>query len=417
MKPAARLQAVIDILTGLSASNMPADRFIREFFRARRYAGSKDRASVSERVFHIYRNRANYAWRMGSEEPRALVVASLLAEETSADEIAALFSGDGYGPAALSDAERAAIANPPAGQPPLCVQGEFPAFLESELTERFGDNLLPEMQALTYRAPVDLRVNTLRATRDDVLARLRSDGFAAEPTTHAPHGIRIPSGEGASQLSRHKACEEGLFEFQDEAAQIAAILCDVTPGLRVLDIAAGSGGKSLALAAAMQNTGSIVASDISAARLKQIGPRAARAGATIIHTHEHPRGEFDRVLVDAPCSGSGTWRRQPEQKWRLTEQRLGELHALQDELLDKASAHVAPGGRLIYATCSLLPSENDRRIAAFLDRTPGFAVISVSTVWREQTGAKPPPGMDEFFRASPYATGTDGFFTAVLARA
>ena len=396
---------------------MPGDRFIREFFRARRYAGSKDRASVSERVFQIYRHRASYAWRMGREEPRALVVASLLAEETSADEIAALFSGDGYGPAGLSDAERAAIANPPAGDPPLHVRGEFPSFLEAELTERFGADLLPEMQALTYRAPVDLRVNTLKATRDDVLARLRGDGFAAEPTAHAPHGIRIPSGEGASQLSRHKACEEGLFEFQDEAAQIAAILCDVTPGSRVLDIAAGAGGKALALAAAMNNVGSIVASDISAARLKQIAPRAARAGVTIIHAHENPRGEFDRVLVDAPCSGSGTWRRQPEQKWRLTEQRLGELRALQDELLNKAAIHVAPGGRLIYATCSLLLSENEHRIAAFLDRTPGFAVISASTVWRERTGTPPPPGMEEFFRASPYATGTDGFFTAVLVRA
>ena len=394
---------------------MPADRYIREFFRARRYAGSKDRASVSERVFQIYRHRASFSWRMGSEEPRALVVASLLAEATSADEIGTLFSGDGYGPAALSDVERAAIANPPAGDSPLAVKGEFPTFLESELTERFGGNLLPEMQALTERAPVDLRVNTLKATRDAVLARLREDGYVAEPTPYAPHGIRIPSGEGAAQLSRHKAYEDGLFEFQDEAAQIAALLCDVAPGMRVLDLAAGAGGKALALAAAMQNTGSIVASDISAARLAQIAPRAARAGVTIIHTHENPRGQFDRVLVDAPCSGSGTWRRQPEQKWRLTEPRLGELRALQDELLNKAATHVAPGGRLIYATCSLLPSENEGRIAAFLDRTPGFAAISAATIWRERTGT-PPPGMDEFFRASPYATGTDGFFTAVLAR-
>ena len=396
---------------------MPADRYIREFFRARRYAGSKDRASVSERVFQICRHRASFAWRMGAEDPRALAIASLLAEDVKADEIASLFSGDGYGPAVLSDAERAAISSTPSGTPPLNVTGEFPAILESELSERFGANLLAEMQALTWRAPIDLRVNTLKSTRDDLLARLRGDGYAAEPTAHAPHGIRIPSGEGASQLSRHKTFEEGLFEFQDEAAQIAALLCDVNPGSRVLDIAAGAGGKSLALAAAMNNEGSIVASDVSAARLAQIAPRAARAGATIVHTHENPRGAFDRVLVDAPCSGSGTWRRQPEQKWRLTQSRLAELVRIQDELLTRAAGFVAPEGRLIYATCSLLPCENERRIAAFLDRMPGFAAISVATIWRARTGTEPLSGMSEFFYASPYAAQMDGFFTAVLTRA
>ncbi len=416
MRPEARLQAAIEILEGLDGSNMPADRYIREFFRARRYAGSKDRASVSERVFQIYRHRASFAWRMGREDARALVIASLLAEDVNAEEIASLFRGEGYGPAALTEAERAAIASPPSAEPPLPVRGEFPAFLEPELTERFGDDLLAEMQAMTRRASVDLRVNTLKATRADVLAQLRADGYAAEPAPFAPTAIRIPSGEGASQLARHKLFEAGAFEFQDEAAQIAVLLCEARPGQRVLDLAAGAGGKSLALAAAMHNEGSIVASDIAPARLKQLGPRAARAGATIIHTHEAPRGEFDCVLVDAPCSGSGVWRRQPEQKWRLTAERLAELTAIQDGLLVRAAGHVAPGGRLVYATCSLLPCENDSRIAAFLDRNPGFAAISAAAIWATQIGTAPPPALAAFFRASPHATGTDGFFAAVLQR-
>jgi 16S rRNA (cytosine967-C5)-methyltransferase len=188
------------------------------------------------------------------------------------------------------------------------------------------------------------------------------------------------------------------------------------PGQSVLDLAAGAGGKTLALAAMMENTGKVTASDISAGRLKQIGPRATRAGATIIDIQQKPEGQFDRVLVDAPCSGTGTWRRQPEQKWRLTAERLSELTATQHALLDSAASHVAPGGRLIYATCSVLPCENDGRIAAFLDRNPGYAAISVATLWRERTALAPPPGMGEVFHASPRATGMDGFFTAVLER-
>lgn len=414
MTPAARLQAVIELLEGMAVSAMPADRYIRDYFRARRYAGSKDRAAVAERVFQVFRHRASYGWCMGEESPRAWVIASLLAENLPADEIAALFAGSGYGPAPLSAAEQRTIEHPPAGAPPLPVQGEFPAFLEAELTERFGSDLLAEMQALNARAPVDLRVNTLKATREDVLAALQAEGYAAEPTCHSPFGIRLPA--GSSGLERTALFASGAFEFQDEAAQIAAILCETAPSMAVLDLAAGAGGKALALAAAMANRGVIVASDVSPARLAQIGPRAARAGAAVIATEREPKGVFDRVLLDAPCSGSGTWRRQPEQKWRLTPARLSELTALQDRLLDRAAAHVAPGGRLIYATCSLLPQENEGRIAAFLDRAPAFAAMSAEAVWRRATGAAPPPGMGEVFRGSPHASGMDGFFTAILAR-
>lgn len=414
MRPEARLQAAIEILEGLAGTAFPADRYVRDYFRARRYAGSKDRAAVAERVFQVFRHRAAFAWRMGGDSPRALVIASLLADNRSADEIAALFSGEGYGPAPLTAGEGGALALAPEGEPPLWVQGEFPAFLEAELRDRFGENLLAEMQALTQRAPVDLRVNTLKAARADVLGALLAEGHEAQATPCSPLGIRLPS--GTSGLERTALFAAGAFEFQDEAAQIAALLCEVAPGMAVLDLAAGAGGKALALAAAMENRGTIIASDTSPARLAQIGPRAARAGAAIIAMGREPEGTFDRVLLDTPCSGSGSWRRQPEQKWRLSEARLAELVALQDRLLDRAAAHVAPGGRLVYATCSLLPCENEGRIAAFLDRWPGFAAMSAAVVWRQATGAEPPPGMGEFFRASPYLSGMDGFFTAVLAR-
>jgi len=414
--PSARLQAAIEIVEGLEASRLPADRFIREFFRARRYAGSKDRANVSELVYAMFRHRASFAWRMGSEAPRALAMAALMKSGSDAAQIETLFNGEGYGPKPLSDGERGALNTPPGGEMPAQVRGEYPAFLETELQRAFGDRLLPEMEAMQARAPIDMRVNTLKANRDDVLAQLRAENYDAEPTPHSPIGIRIPSGEGAAALGRTKAFESGAFEFQDEAAQIAVMLCGAKPGQRVLDLAAGAGGKSLALAAAMDNRGALTAHDIDEGRLRQIAPRAQRAGVTIIETHagpHPPKRPYDLVLLDAPCSGSGTWRRQPENKWRLTPQRLDELNALQDMLLDQAAARAAGKARLVYATCSILPRENEDRIAAFLERHPGFAVVPATSLWSESPA---PPGLGEFFRASPLSTGTDGFFTAILAR-
>ena len=417
MTPSARLQSVIDVLRGLDTTAQPVDRFLRDWFRARRYAGAKDRAAISERTYAILRHRSSFAWRMGSGEARALVIASLLAEGLSLDEIADLFDGKAYGAAALSEAECSASAAPPRAEPPLCVRGEFPPFLEAELAGAFGPALLDEMMAMQARAPVDLRVNTLKASRETVLEALRAEGYDAEATRTSPFAIRLSSGEGLSKLSTTSLFAAGAFEFQDEAAQIAALLCAAKPGMRVLDFAAGAGGKSLALAALMQNKGEIVAHDASPDRLKRLAPRAARAGATIIHPWPGPpEGAFDIVLIDAPCSGSGTWRRQPELRWRTTPDGLQALTGLQDELLEQGAARVVAGGRLIYATCSILPRENEERIAGFLSRQAGFAVLAASAVWSEAVGTAPPPGMDRFFKATPLQTGTDGFFTTVLQR-
>ncbi len=420
MTPAARLQAAIEILEGLRESRMPADRFIRDYFRARRYAGSKDRAAVSARVYDIFRHRASYAWRMQSETPRALAIASVLAEQGAVDS---LFTGGPYAPAPLSDAERAVILAP-ARELPSHVTGEYPEFLESELRRAFGSRLPDEMAALQQRAPIDLRVNTLKAHRDDVLAALKAEGFDAQAGRHAPTAIRVSS--GARGLERTRLFLDGAFEFQDEAAQTACILSGASSGMRVLDLAAGAGGKSLALAALMRNVGEIVAQDIDAGRLAQIGARAARAGVTIIRSscpvygggaaHGATEGAFDLVFVDAPCSGSGTWRRQPENKWRLTPERLAELKAAQDLLLDEAAARVKPGGRLVYATCSILPCENEDRIRFFLERHPGFQIRAAADAWAQAQASPAPPGVAEFFVATPFSTGTDGFFTAAFSR-
>ena len=250
MREGARIQAAIEILQQLEATALPADRFLRDWFRARRYAGSKDRAAIAERVYTVFRHRASFAWRMGSEVPRALVIASLLAEGKTAEEIAGLFGDGPYAPPSLTDEERDAIARAP-DNPPLHVQGEYPAWLEPELKRGFGDALVDEMKAMASRAPVDLRVNTLKASRNEVLAGLHSLGFKGEPAPYAPNGVRITSGEGLSALQRSPLFEEGALEVQDEASQIAAVLCAAKPGQRVLDLAAGAGGKSLAMASWM----------------------------------------------------------------------------------------------------------------------------------------------------------------------
>lgn len=416
MTPSARLQAVIEIFEQLQATKQPADRLLRDWAKAHRFAGSKDRAAIAERVFTLLRHRFSLAWRMRSETARAAVIASLVVEG-KADEFDTLFDGSRYAPPPLTEDEKSAIASPP-DSTPLSAQGEFPEFLQPELQRAFGENLLAETKALAARAPVDLRVNRLKAERDEIIAQLRAEGYEAEPTKFSPHGIRIPSAAGLSSLGRHALFEAGAFEFQDEAAQVASLLALSRPGERILDLAAGAGGKSLALAAEMENRGEIVACDIDGKRLFALEPRAARAGISIIQTHvlrgPAPSGPFDMVFVDAPCSGTGVWRRQPELRMRLTEDRLAELVAVQDRLLDQAAARVRPGGRLVYATCSILPRENEDRLAAFCARHPRFRAQNAAALWGQTGAATGLQSPDDFFHASPYVTGTDGFFAGIF---
>lgn len=419
MTPSARIQAAIEILDGLAKTAQPADRYLRDWFGARRYAGSKDRAGVSEHVFDVLRRRAYFSWRMG-EGARASMLASLLQIGKSPAEIETLFSGAPYAPASLTDEERARLSAEPKEEPPPHVHGEYPEWLEEQLTREFGPDLPQEMSAMLSRAPVDLRVNPLRATREAILEGLRSLEVQCHATPYSPYGIRVPSAKGLAALRHTQFFETGAFEIQDEGSQIASILCGAKPGSNVLDLAAGAGGKSLALASIMQNRGDILAYDIDETRLKELRPRARRAGADIIRVTNKKggpdwgKGKFEIVLADAPCSGSGTWRRSPEQKWRLTPERLAELRRIQGDMLSEAARHVGEGGRLIYVTCSVLPSENEDIVAAFLTHHPDFAILPAVDVWRAETGQEPPPGMGQFFRASPLKCATDGFFVCIM---
>lgn len=394
MTPAARLQAVIDILSAGAAQ--PLDRQLKTWFRGHRFAGSGDRRAITDRVYAIFRNHARFAHRMGSDAPRALAIASLLSENENPENH---FSG-GYGPAPLTEAERAAIAAAPAPAPSW-VEGEYPKWLEDELRRSFGERLMEEMHGFQHRAPVDLRVNTLKANRAEVLRVLKEGGFAAA-ALDLPDAIR---GESGAPLSAHPLYETGAFEIQDWAAQKSVALAKAMPGMRVLDLAAGAGGKALALAAAMQNQGSLLAFDDKPARLKPLAERAARAGATIITVADKRggplwgNGRFDLVFLDAPCSGTGTWRRHPELKWHLTPGRLQELQAVQDWLLADAARHTRPGGQLVYATCSILMCENQDRVERFLAAHPDFSRRAPD------------------FHASPASTDSDGFYAAMLCRA
>jgi len=427
MTPAARIASAIELLTSIETGGMPADRVTDAYFRARRYAGAKDRAEITERVYSLLRRRAELAWRLGQERPspRTLMFAALVRHDKLPDaELGALFAGGRFGPPPLDESERKLIAALRAHDAPMpdWVRGNFPAWLEPELRRRFGPELVAEMAAQSGRAPVDLRVNTLKATREQVLHALDADGIEAAPCHYAPNGVRLG---GRARIAGHRVLAEGWAEVQDEGSQIVAALVDAEPGQWVLDLCAGAGGKSLAIAAAMAGRGQVHALDVDRQRLAGLTPRLRRSGADNIQPRaldsledrwlDKHRGRFDRVLLDVPCTGTGTWRRDPDQRQRINPDRLGRYRATQARLLDRAAPLVKPGGRLVYATCSLLPAEDEDQVERFLAVQPGFARMAVGEIWpRALGGTCPVPGPDLLL--TPRRHHTDGFFAAVLQR-
>ncbi|MDJ0949677.1 MAG: RsmB/NOP family class I SAM-dependent RNA methyltransferase [Alphaproteobacteria bacterium] len=423
MTPGARVQAAIELLDALASSGTPADRLLSGWFRRRRYVGSKDRRAIQTHVYGVLRRRAALDWwlaRQGLHEPdgRARLIAAL-----ALDDDMAAFDGSQYGPPPLSEAETAlaaGLAGQPLGHPeqPDWVRANGPEWLAPRLRDAFGDGFAEEMAALNAEAPVDLRVNVLKADRQAARAALAAEDIAAEPTPISPVGLRL---QGRRTLPSTAAFRDGLIEVQDEGSQIAALLVDARPGQSVCDLCAGAGGKTLALAAAMRNQGEILACDADAARLRPIRSRLARAGVTIATPEvlEDDKGleegAFDRVLVDAPCSGSGAWRRNPDARVRLTPEELARLTEAQGQLLAQAADLVRPGGRLVYVTCSVLPEENERQVDAFLAGRGGFAAVPIGQVWAEVIGG-PGPADGPYLLLTPARHGTDGFFVAVLER-
>ncbi len=412
MTPAARLAAAIELYGDIMQRRLAADRAIGGWFRGRRYAGSGDRRAITALVYDALRRSGELRWRVGDGAPRLVVMA---ASGESVERLDVLCDGSKFAPAALTDEERAILGQTRAGEMPPHAALNYPAWLHDEFVARFGDALGEELGALAGRAAVDLRVNTLKATRDAVLARLAAEGIAASATPFAPTGIRL--GE-AVRLDKHELMESGQVEPQDEAAQLATMLVQAEPGMTVIDLCAGAGGKTLGLASTMNNQGRLLAFDRDARRLNRLAPRAERAGVSIVETPADQAGlagTADRVLLDVPCSGTGTWRRNPEARWHLDAGTLAHHRHNQAALLDEGAALVAPGGRLVYATCSLLPVEDEGAVDAFLARNPGFARLDAAEIAATVTGATPPfSGPDMLL--TPLRHGTDGFFCALLQR-
>jgi 16S rRNA (cytosine967-C5)-methyltransferase len=436
--PGARIQAATELLERLERppageEDLPADAVLNDYFRSRRYIGAKDRRAIGDVVYQTLRQRGFIDWwlvheaGLPSENLFRAVWAFGVHQGLGADDIVAACDGGRHRPGLLdADAQRRIrlLAQGVAEAPETVYdQASFPGWLAPEIERRLGGDTFAEMIAFTQAAPVDLRVNTLQSTREEALAALTDTGVAAAPTPLAPHGIRL---EGRVNLAQSDLYRDGRIEVQDESSQVAALLVGAMPGMRVLDLCAGAGGKTLALAAAMGNRGKILAGDTDAKRLARLAPRLARSGATIVETRalgtadksRASLGAFDRVLVDAPCSGSGTWRRRPETKWRLTPQKLAGYRDAQAALLREAAEYVKPNGRLIYAVCSILPSECEDQVEAFV-AGPGakFRVVPLARAWREARLAAPAPGPGPYLGLSPHRHRTDGFFAAVLERA
>ncbi len=393
MTPGARLAAAISLLDEILAGE-PAERSLTRWARASRFAGSKDRAAIRDIVFDCIRRRRSFAWKSGAETGRGLVIAQQRSEGTN---LAELFDGGGFAPEPLRADELARLAVA-TENPPDPVIFDYPDFLQDEIDLSLGDEKMAVLRAMQIRAPVDLRVNVLRGTIAGAKVMLAQEGIGVEGHPLAPHALRVF--ENPRAVANSRAYTSGLVELQDVSSQAVARFAGARPGMRVLDYCAGGGGKTLAFAADMAGKGLLMAHDINPGRMKHLPDRAARAAAKIslVDTVDLPKltGKCDLVLVDAPCSGSGAWRRNPDAKWRLDGSGLALLQAVQAEILGKAQALVAPGGRLVYATCSILNCENMDQITRFLRQHRNWVVNDQLMLWPPRAG--------------------DGFFSAILSK-
>jgi 16S rRNA (cytosine967-C5)-methyltransferase len=409
------------LLTALLAQEegTSLDTALSKALKTARDLNPQDRRKVVQSLTELNRRRARLSWHLTAERSRLSPHHLVLA-------YAALEAGGEAKGLRLSDNDLALaqkLARRPLNDPrmPEATRLECPPVFEAALRDALGADFERELQAALEPAPVDLRVNLLKTTVEDARKKLRAEDVKARLMPFSPWGLRCDPG---ANVSATKTFQDGLVEFQDEASQLAALVADAKPGMQVMDFCAGTGGKTLALAATMQNKGHLVAFDISKVRVARAKLRLKRAGAENAERRELPAADdkwmkkhharFDRVLVDAPCSGTGSWRRNPDARWSTQAGKLDELTALQDKIAARAANFVKPGGHLIYATCSLLRHENDDRVAQFLKAHKNFERIDARTIWPKDRDW---PCADEpVLRLSPARHGTDGFFAAVLRR-
>lgn len=405
------------------------DASIRDFMAQRRFIGSKDRTAIVERVYRIKRAEARLGWWIAQGEAadtaRTRTIGDLILNEgKTAGDLTDIFHGGQYEAPVLSEDEQkfallleGKTLNDPAMSP--AVRSECPEWAAEKLQALFGKDFESQMTAMIDPAPLDLRVNISKASVAEVIESLQKDGVTVHKTPYSTMALRA---EGKPFMGDTKAFKKGLVEIQDEGSQLIGILTGAKPGMRVLDFCAGGGGKTLILAALMENKGNIVAMDNDTARLEKGRPRYKKAGLNNVELRSleeeqhrkwlrRQKGTMDVVLVDAPCSSSGTWRRNPDLRWKFYGPKFEEIMTMQSEILDRVADKVKPGGRLIYATCSLFHEENEGRVEAFLSRHPDYKIIPLSDVWGKKTKA---PCDGPFLRLFPKTHQTDGFFAAIL---
>jgi len=431
MTPGARLSAAIEVLADIAARRRPASDALKDWGLAHRFAGSGDRAAIAGLVYDGLRRRASSAQVMGDETPRGVMLGALaLARGLDVDAIARLADGSRFAPEPLTDRERERLVALSLDGAPSWVAGDYPEWLDPNLARVFGEERIEEGVALAGRAPLDLRVNTLKATRDEAAAELAS--LDPQPTRWSPVGLRIVRAPEAKAPTIHAepAFLKGHVEVQDEGSQLAALLAGARAGEQVVDLCAGGGGKTLALAAAMDNHGQIYATDTDKRRLAPIHARIDRAGARNVQVRTPQAGKdvladlagrIDLVVIDAPCTGTGTWRRNPDAKWRIRPGALDQRRQEQSEILDRAAALVKSGGRIAYITCSLLDEENGAQVRGFLARHPDFAIVPPEEVAnalgeRAFLFRRAVLMAEEGLLMTPRRTETDGFYIALMTR-
>ncbi len=439
MRPAGRLEAAITILENHAQAQYPARLVLSTWARGNRFAGSKDRAAIANLVFDVLRRSTSHAAFMGSSKPRSLALAAFLdGWGYTLEELGEMCDGGQYAPQPLSEDERAGLTRLLESQSPdsalagssagslAAAMADVPAWIYPSFERAFGERSLVEGQALAVRAPIDLRVNRLKIKRSTLLKKLEE--YGPEAPDDLADIVRIPASVGAQKsprLDMLDAYHKGWFEIQDMGSQMVSVLSGAKAGMQVLDLCAGSGGKTLAMAALMENRGQIHAYDNEEKRLSPISERLHRAGAHNVKIlPSNNQGVLDKlndkmdvVLVDTPCTGSGTWRRKPDSKWRLTQAQLDERLLEQKAVLSQGAKAVKPGGRMIYVTCSLLPQENGDQVASFLEAHPGFSLISPEQIWSQAQSAPLPASAisgDNMLQLTPAHNGTDGFFVAIL---
>jgi len=422
MVPAAQVQVAIGILSSFDKGKKPVADMLRDWGRKNRFAGSKDRAAIAGIVFETLRKYKSSAHILQSQRPRSRVLGAMWQYYGgNTEKCAELFDGSQYGPDRLNEAEMHRLETADLSTAPIDIRADFPSWLHEDMHKTFSADIERQLTAFRGRAPLDIRVNQKAMKRED-LAKAWHD-LSPEPMPYAPHGLRFQEPDIFMRLPNLESRDEfsgGLFDIQDESSQVCSHLTSLclSEGTRLLDYCAGAGGKSLAVAGERPDV-KITATDIEETRLKPLTIRSERAGLTNIDIKAMTdvSGQFECVLIDAPCSGSGTWRRKPESKWRLSQQALMRRQAEQKEALLKAKQYVSPGGVMIYATCSILASENSDQVNMFLQQNPDFKPVD----WREMLPDLPGKACafkekSPFLQFSPASSGTDGFFIALLKR-